>query len=213
MSPFGPINSTIGGFPQSSVTDSFEDGDINEYGGENGAYNATQTRVRLGDWALEGSNSGFGTTSSIGADNGIPNRPTTGVILDVWMWVPDAGDLYYVFNNSDGDSFTAQLNGDGIQIQGGNNLILSNGNTDRYTEALSRTVSQEWVRAEVDWEFSGSTIQIAAYDSGGSSLADADTGLNAVYSDQTRIGWVVRNVDGSTEGSAYFDHARLTAGF
>lgn len=208
---FGPIDTEIGGFPREAVTDSMEDGDISEYGGATGQFNATQTRTRIGDWALRGSNTG--STSSIGADSGLSNLPSTGVVLDVWMWVPDAGDLYYTFNNSSGDAETAMQNGDQIQYRNDDNLVLSDGNTDRFAEPLSRSVSQEWIRAQVDWEFSDTTIHIAAFDTGGSSLASADTGLTANYADQNRIGFVVRNVAGSTEGFAYFDHARLTNGF
>lgn len=193
----------------SSVTmiDSFEDGDISEYGDGDGtlsAYAVTQdsTVAVDGDYYLEATDASFHTVFS---ETGLNAYPQQGDEWNVWMRVDDAGSSnsyagHYFGTGNDSDEYWTRIRPDSNEF----NLDLANGTTLSASATIDLAT---WYRIRHRWDdgstFGGNAGDITAtlFDASDTQLAEL-SGNDTQYS-SGGIGWFHANI-------LHADYAHIT---
>jgi hypothetical protein len=156
-----------------TVIDSFEDGDIAEYGGDTGAYTARDdsTIAVDGSWSLEATTTAFTTITS---ESGLPTYPQQGDEWRVWMRVDDDGGSnsyaghYFATGNS--DNYWARIRPDDNTFQ----LDLSG--SGMFTNSVTIDLGT-WYEVRIRWD-DGSTfggqqgdVEATLFDASGTQLS------------------------------------------
>lgn len=161
----------------SEVLDSFEDGDIAEYGGDTGDFSVGTTLVYDGSNALE--NSSSGGTHSIIATTDITTRQ--GETYDYRVRSDSGSDRCGLFIGAQDESGASGGSGYSCRVTpGGDDIRINRRDNGSITTIANGTLSLntgEWYRVIVDWATDG-TITITVENDAGTeqgTLSGTDT--------------------------------------
>lgn len=160
--------------PSYTLIDSYEDGDISEYGGDTGEYVVTQdsTQAVDGDFFLEATSTAFDLITS---ESGLPAYPQQGDEWRVWARVDDGGGSnsyaghYFATGNS--DNYWARIRPDTNEFD----LDLSSSGT--FTNSVTINLG-EWYEIRLQWDdgntFGGvqGDVRATLYDASGTQLSE-----------------------------------------
>jgi len=183
------------------IVDTFEDGDLAEYGHTSGGNIRTSTSVVFeGTQALEWNGNGGGYAYSV---SGLPNYPSAGDTFEFRIYVDGNA------NQAAAQTYFGVPSLPSGRFAGDYNVILDQGAFRLAGPGLSASTgvgypSNEWLRVEVDWGVGGTitaTLEAAdgsalatisdsdtTYTTGGVGVANTnDDGSTQIYRDQWRI--------------------------
>lgn len=177
--------------------DNFEDGDIAEYLGDTGSFQAQQSVVYAGDYSLEATASGIILNSDKSIYRGSVNhsriRATSGGSAYVLYGLQDIDNTYAVGIDESTDTFE---------------LYATDGGTE--TTIASDTLNipaDEWLHVEWEWKYDDN-FEARLYDSTGSQLSEiSGSDSNSLYRSGS-IGFR----SGSSNNVYFDDYAQSTAG-
>lgn len=191
-----------------AIIDSFEDGDIDEYGGNTGAFTVVDEST-LSFSAKDGSKvlhaDYSGSFEGIHSTSGLDNYFDTGQEMRAWFRVLNFSDRpnlrwFAQSQNNDADSYRAQLNGTGeLRL-----LLRSGGNNSELDSDTSLSVGlDEWHEYKVTHTASGD-IDVDVLDENGNVVGSVSAN-DTTFSDGGH-GWSINSNAGDSD--IYFDHAR-----
>jgi hypothetical protein len=178
------LDSVSGATPgATSGIDNFEDGDIDEYAGDTGNYEAnSNSPVQAGTFSLKHTAT---STSRIYSSTGLPDYPELGDTFEGWIYLDDSDDSgMFAWSGSDADNaYWIQVNKNISEFRafsresGGFNTLAT----------TSISIGTGWFRGEVTWNYYG-RLTCTLYDSGGNQQAQIEFG-DASYISSTGWGW------------------------
>jgi len=190
-----------------SVVDSFEDGDISEYGVDTGKFGVSS------NWSYDGSNALLSTADfgELVSTSGLPVYPQAGGRTFVYFNIDGAGNRAAKFHfgaQSQGNPVTTNAKMYSVFVDGVNDEleVTTNNFATNKSDAVSTTIPRSVpIRAELEWHTAGNDeIRVSAYNDDTSDQIGSEVSITDATYTSGGIGF---GLYGGTNIDTYWDYA------